>query len=228
MTGRAESPRPEERETTPPISVLIVDGHAPYRAGIRGALETAGFVVAGEAADAATAVAAAAATKPDICLVDIDVPGSGLNVVAAVARRSPATTVIVLTESSDSDDLLASLERGASGYLLKTIAADELVRTLRATRLGEPALSRALVATLINRVRGRQRRRITLPDGAVELTVREWDVAELLRDGMNTVQISQQLGLSPVTVRRHVASLTGKLGAPDRTAAIRLLKTFRR
>jgi len=195
---------------------------------VRAALEDAGFIVTGEAADVPTAVAAGGATKPDICLVDIDVPGGGLNVVAAVARRSPATTVIVLTTSSDSRDLVESLEHGASGYLLKTIAADELVRTLRAAGLGEPALSRALVADLINRVRGRAPRRITLPGGAVDLTAREWDVAELLRDGMNTAQISQRLGLSPVTVRRHVSSVSRKLGAPDRAVAIELLKTFRR
>jgi DNA-binding NarL/FixJ family response regulator len=224
VSGHAHAEEPFPR----PISLLIVDGHAPYRAGIRAAVEAAGFVVTGEAADAATAIAVAVATKPDICLVDIDVPGSGLNVVAAVARRSPGTTIIVLTESSDSGDLLASLERGASGYLLKTIASEELARTLRATTLGEPALSRTFVTALINQVRSRPPRRITLPDGAVELTVREWDVAELLRDGLNTVQISERLGLSPVTVRRHVASMSKKLGAPDRTVAIRMLKTFRR
>lgn len=208
-------------------TVLIVDGNASYRTGIRTTLERAGFIVAGEAPDAARAVAAAVALKPDICLVDIDTPGSGLNIVAAITRRAPGTTIVVLTDSTDSGDLLACLERGASGYLLKSIAAEELARTLWATTLGEPALSRTLVTNLINQVRKRPPRRITLPDGAVTLTSREWDVAELLRDGLNTMQISQQLGVSPVTVRRHIASLVKKLGAADRTVAIRMLTMFR-
>ena len=179
-----------------PISVLIADHHAAFRTGIRGALEADGFVIAGEAADAASAVSMAVHTRPDICLVDVVMPGNGLNAIAAIARRSPATTIVVLTLSSDSADLLAALERGASGYLLKGMAAGELAKTLRAARNGEPALSRAMLPALIQQVRGRPQRQIALPDGPVELTVREWDVAELLRDGLNTAEIAGRLGLA--------------------------------
>jgi two-component system, NarL family, nitrate/nitrite response regulator NarL len=210
------------------IRIMIADSEAAFRAGIRAALEADGFAVVAEARDAATAVAQAASAQPDICLIDIAMSGNGLNAVSAIARQSPRTTIIVLTLSSEAGDLLASLERGASGYLLQGIGAEELAKSLRATRLGEPALSRAMVPALIRQVRGRPQRRISMPDGPVELTVREWDVAELLRDGLNTVEIGHRLGVSPVTVRRHAASVMHKLGAGDRRAAVRVLKMFAR
>src|SRR2546425_5975774 len=215
-------------ESLEAISVLIADHHAAFRAGIRAALESDGFVIVGETADAAATVSAAVRARPDICLVDVVMPGNGLNAVTAIARRSPATTIVVLSVSSDSADVLAALERGASGYLLKGMPSGELAKTLRAARNGEPALSRAMLPALIRQVRGRPQRQIALPDGPVELTVREWDVAELLRDGLSTIEIAGRLGLSPVTVRRHVASVLKKLGAPDRQTAIRVLKTSER
>jgi two-component system, NarL family, nitrate/nitrite response regulator NarL len=210
------------------IRVLIADPEPAFRAGVRAALEADGFTVVAESSNASAAVAKAVETQPDICLLDIEMPGNGLNAVSAIARQSPRTTIVVLTHSSDSADLLASLERGASGYLLKGIGTDDLAKSLRATRLGEPALSRAMVPALIRQVRGRPQRRISMPDGPVELTVREWDVAELLRDGLNTVEIGNRLGVSPITVRRHAASLMHKVGAGDRKAVIRVLKMFAR
>ena len=220
MTG------PTSEAETEPISLLLADDDAAFRAEIRSGLEPRGFVVVAEAANATSAVASAVREQPDISLVEIDMAGNGMNAVSAIARRVPATTIVVLTASSQSADLLASLTRGASGYLIKGIAADELAKTLRASRLGEPAISRAMVPALIDQVRNRPRRRLMLPDGAVELTGREWDVAELLRDGLNTVEISRRLGLSPVTVRRHLSSLMKKIGASDRAAAVRVLKMF--
>jgi two-component system nitrate/nitrite response regulator NarL len=205
------------------ISVLIADPQSAFRAGIRAALEADGFVVVAEAADAAATVSNAVNTRPDICLLEVVMPGNGLNAIAAIARRSPATTIVVLTVSSDHEDVLAALERGASGYLLKGTPAGELAKTLRAARNGEPALSRAMLPALIQQVRGRPRRRIALPEGPVELTVREWDVAELLRDGLNTAEIAVRLGVSPITVRRHMAAVLKKLGVPDRQAAVRAL-----
>jgi len=230
MSTQMSDPTLHDMEDGSPeaISVLIADHHAAFRAGIRAALEADGFVIVGETADAAATVSAAVRERPDICLVDVVIPGNGLNAVTAIARRSPATTIVVLTVSSDSADLLAALERGASGYLLKGMRSGELAKTLRAARNGEPALSRAMLPALIHQVRGRPQRQIALPDGPVELTVREWDVAELLRDGLSTIEIAGRLGLSPVTVRRHVASVLKKLGAPDRQAAIRVLKTSQR
>src|SRR5258706_9576575 len=126
------------------LSVLLADDDPSFRSTIRRALEPAGFVIVAEAEDTTSAVAAAVTTKPDIALIDIDMPGNGMNAVAAIARRVPSSTIVVLTTSSDSADLLAALKRGASGYLLKGIAPEELAKTLLAARAGEPALSRAM------------------------------------------------------------------------------------
>ena len=213
-------PEPHRR----PLSLLIADDHATFRASVRAELEADGFDVVGEAAGAAAAVAAAVRLRPDICLVDAALPGNGLTAVSAIARRSPATTVVVLAASPDSAGLLAALERGASGYLQKASVPGALARTLRAARLGEPALARAMVPALIDHVRGRPQRRLLLAGSPVPLTPREWDVAELLRDGRTTQQMAERLGLSPVTVRRHVASMVRKLGASDRRSAVRVLK----
>jgi DNA-binding NarL/FixJ family response regulator len=225
-------PRPYDAHDESPaktleaISVLIADHQAAFRAGMRASLEADGFVIVAETEDARSTVSAALRTRPDICLMDVVMPGNGLNALAAIARRSPATTTVVLTTSSDSADLIAALERGASGYLLKGMRSAELAKTLRAVRSGEPALSRAMVPALIDQVRGRPRRRLAMPDGSVELTAREWDVAELLRDGLNTAEIAGRLGVSPVTVRRHMTSVLKKLGVPDRQAAIRALNVL--
>jgi DNA-binding NarL/FixJ family response regulator len=207
-----------------PLSLLIADEDAAFRAGIKAALEADGFDVVGEAAGAAGVVAAAVRLRPDICLVEAALPGNGLNAVSAIARRSPATTIVVLAASADSAGLLAAFERGASGYLLKETMPGELAKTLRAAHLGEPALSRAMVPALIDHVRRRPQRRLILAGSPVELTGREWDVAELLRDGLTTLEIAERLALSPVTVRRHAASMVRKLGTPDREAAVRVLK----
>ncbi|HXY82032.1 MAG TPA: response regulator transcription factor [Gaiellaceae bacterium] len=207
-----------------PLSLLIADEHATFRAGVKSELETDGFEVVGEAASAAAAVAAAVRLRPDVCLVDAALPGNGLTAVSAIARRSPATTIVVLAASPDSVGLLAALERGASGYLLKSTMPGMLAKTLRAARLGEPALARAMVPALIDHVRGRPQRRLLLSGSPVPLTAREWDVAELLREGRTTLEMAERLGLSPVTVRRHVASMVRKLGATDRRTAVRVLK----
>ena len=210
------------------IPVVIADADAAFRARVRATLEGDGFVVVGEPGDAVAAVPATIAALPDIVLIDIEMPGGGLDAVAAIATGSPRTTIIVLTVSSDSRDLLASLERGAAGYLLKNANAEELTSALRGTRQGQSALSPAMAPALVNHLRGSMKRQISMPTGPVKLTNREWDVAELLREGFNTDEISQRLGISPVTVRRHIASILKKLGTTNRTAAVRALKLFAR
>ncbi len=210
------------------LTILIADDHAALRAGIRDVLESHGFAVVAEAGDAASAIAAAVMFEPHLCLVDLDMPGNGLTAVAQIARRVPTCLIVVFTVSEDAQDLLAALERGASGYLLKGMKGDDLAVTLRAAYRGEPALSRAMVPHLIDRVRRGPRRTLVLPTGAVSLTAREWDVSELLLNGHPTEEIAARLGVSPVTVRRHVALLLKKLGAPNRDVAVDMLRAFAR
>ena len=208
-------------------SVLIADDDIPQRRAVREALEAQGFVVVGEASDAAAAVGAATRLRPDICLIEIELPLEGLNAVGRIARASPETMIVVLSRSDQPGDVVTAITRGASGYLLKGISDERLASTLRGAYHGEPPLSRSLVPFLVDEIR-RGSVRLALPAGPVTLTPREWEVGELLREGRSTTEIAEALGVSPITVRRHIGLLLNKLGAKDREAAVELLRAYGR
>lgn len=210
-----------------PLTVLIADDHVAWRDGVAAELRERGFDVVAEVGDAESAVAAAVRERPDLCLIDLEMPGTGISAVTQIARRVPTTSVIVLTVSDRREDMLSSLERGGVGYLVKGMGGAELAKTLRAAYNGEAAVQRALIPHLVDRVRHGPRRTLTMPTGRVQLSHREWDVAEMLRDGRTTDEIALGLGLSPVTIRRHVARLLAKMGAPDRASAIEALRIYR-
>jgi two-component system, NarL family, nitrate/nitrite response regulator NarL len=209
-------------------SVLVADDDVSHRRAVREALETHGFVVVGEAGDAATAISAATRLRPDLCLLELELPGEGLSAIGRIVKASPKTMIVVLSESERPEDVVAAFTRGASGYLLKGLTGERLASTLRAAYNGEPPLSRSLVPHLVDEIRRGSVRRLALPGGPVTLTPREWEVGDLLRDGHSTAEIADRLGVSPVTVRRHVGLLVGKLGAPNRRAAVELLRTYAR
>ena len=209
-------------------SVLIADDDRAQRHAIREALEAHGFLVVGEASDAAAAIGAATRLRPNICLIEIELPLEGLNAVGRIAKASPKTMIVVLSRSDQPEDVVTAFTRGASGYLLKGISGEQLARTLRGAYNGEPPLSRSLVPYLVDEIRRGSIRRLTLPGGPVMLTPREWEVGELLREGRSTTEIAERLGVSPVTVRRHVGLLLRKLGADNRDGAVDLLRAYGR
>jgi DNA-binding NarL/FixJ family response regulator len=209
-------------------SVLIADDDIPHRHSVREALERHGFVVVGEASDAAAAIGAATRLLPDICLIEIKLPVEGLNAIGRIAKASPETMIVVLSRSDHPEDVVTAFTRGASGYLLKGIDGERLASTLRGAYHGEPPLSRSLVPYLVDEIRRGSIRRITLPSGPVTLTPREWEVGQLLREGRSTTEIAEVLGVSPITVRRHVGLLLNKLGAKNRDAAVELLRAYGR
>jgi DNA-binding NarL/FixJ family response regulator len=209
-------------------SVLVVDDEAAHRRSVRNALEADGFVVLAEAADADTAISATTRLRPDILLLEIELPGDGLAAVGKIAKASPKTLIVVLSRSERPEDVVTALTRGASGYLLKGISGERLASTLRGAYDGEPPLSRSLVPHLVEEIRRGSERRLLLPDGAVTLTPREWEVGELLRERHSTAEIADRLGVSPVTVRRHVGLLLHKLGAQSREAAVDMLRVYGR
>jgi DNA-binding NarL/FixJ family response regulator len=210
------------------LGVLIANGDGRTRRELRRALEAEGFVVLAEAGDADAAVELTLRTRPQICLVDLDLPGHGLDAVSRIAGGAAGTIVVVLAESDRSSDVIAALMRGASGYLLTGLSGERLAATLRRAHAGEPALSRSLVPHLIDEIRRGPARRLTLPDRQVTLTPREWEVGELLLEGRSAKEMAARLGVSPVTVRRHIGLLLRKLGAPSRDAAVELLRTYGR
>jgi DNA-binding NarL/FixJ family response regulator len=209
-------------------SVLVADNDITFRRGVRDALEANGFDVVAEAADAAAAIGAATRLQPDLCLIEPALPVDGLNAIGRIAKASPATLIIVLSAFEGAEDVVTAFARGASGYLLKGLSGEQLAATLRRALQGEPALSRSLVPHLVDEVRRGSVRRLLLPGGSVTLTSREWEVGEMLRDGLSTAEIAQRLGVSPITVRRHVSLLLRKLGADSREAAVEMLRTYGR
>jgi DNA-binding NarL/FixJ family response regulator len=211
---------------TVPIRVLVADDHPPARAGVRSALEAGGFEVCAETGDAAGAIDAAVREQPEVCLLDIHMPGDGIHAAEVISRELPNAAVVMLTVSREDSDLFDALRAGASGYLLKDIDPARLPLALHGVLQGEAALPRQLVALLIEEFRERRRRRRIPLRGrrSAELTDREWEVLQLMRQGAQTEEIAARLFISPVTVRTHVSAILRKLHVPTREAAIELLE----
>jgi DNA-binding NarL/FixJ family response regulator len=208
------------------ISVVIADDHPPTRAGVRQALERAGFEVCSESGDAVTAVAAARKHEPDVCILDVHMPGGGgIEAARQINSSLPGTALVMLTVSDDDEDLFAALRAGASGYLLKDMDPERLPRALEGILEGEAAVPRSLVARIVEEYRGHGKRRIRTSDNrSVELSDREFEILARLRDGESTKVIADELSLSQVTVRRHISTAVKKLRAKDRDDAIRMLE----
>lgn len=206
------------------LRVVIADDHPPTRAGVRDALESGSCQVVAEASDAAGAVAAARLHRPDVCLLDIHMPGSGITAASEITRWLPETAVVMLTASRDDGDLFEALRAGASGYLLKDMNPDRLASALRGVLVGEAALPRWLVLKVVEQFRATPQRRISLKPRAVtaRLTPREAEVLDLMSTGLSTEDIAGRLFVAPVTVRTHIAAVLKKLRVPNREAAIRL------
>jgi DNA-binding NarL/FixJ family response regulator len=212
------------------IRVLIADDHPSARAGVRDTLEADGFTVVGEAANATDAVDLAVELRPDLVLLDVHMPGSGIAAAHQIVASCPECAVVMLTVSQDDEDLFQSLRAGAAGYLLKDTDPDRLGHALRGVLRGEAALPRTLVTKLVEQFQSRTRRRAPLlrrPEGAA-LTPKEWEVLELLHAGRTTAEAAAELGVTPVTIRSHVAAILKKLQVPDREAALRLFATGER
>ena len=193
--------------------------------GVREVLEDDNFIVVAEASTAAAAVEAALAHEPDLCLLDLHMPGSGIKAAADIHRALPDTAIVILTVSRSDDDLFEALTAGAMGYLLKDTDPDHLPHALRSVLAGDAVLPPALAARLVGEFRSRAKRR-RLPQVAgkdVELTQKEWQVLDGMRDGLSTKEIADQMFVGTATVRSHVSAILKKLAVPDRESALRLL-----
>ncbi len=206
---------------TQPARVLIADDHAPTRAVLRAAVQQSGrFSVCAEVADGPAAVQAAVRELPDLCLLDAGMPGGGIAATREITSRLPETKVVIVTAFVEGDDFLQALAAGAVGYLPKAaVAADRLGRALEAVLRGEAAIPRALVTRLAGEFRDHwPRRRTVVSEAGHDLTSREWEVLDLLRQGLSTREISERLFVSRATVRSHAAAILRKLQLPDREA----------
>ncbi len=195
------------------IRLLLADDHPVVRAGLRAVLETeADFQVVAEAPTAEQAITLAAELDVDVVLMDLQF-GAGMHGSAATAvitARPAAPHVLVLTTYDTDADILASIEAGAVGYLLKDAPPEELATAVRTAAAGKSALAPAIALRLMDRMRA--------PDAA--LSRREIEVLQLVADGHSNLQISQQLFLSQATVKSHLAHIYTKLAVDSRTAAV--------
>jgi DNA-binding NarL/FixJ family response regulator len=206
------------------IRVVIADDHAPVREQVRGALEAGGCAVLGAGATADEAVDLAREHHPDVALLDIHMPGSGIHAARRITREVPETVVVMLSQSEEDEDLFDALRAGASGYLLKSGDPWSLPNALRAVLAGEAALPRALVTRVVEEFRRPRSRLPRRSAAAGRLSEREMEVMELLQQGLSTDEVAQRLYLSPTTVRVHVSTVLRKLRVKDRKSAFALLK----
>lgn len=211
--------------TAPDACAVLADAHPVARLAMRHALGRIGVRVVGEAADAGGALRAVRARRPSVCLLDAALPGGGITAADRIAIAAPETRVLVLLASTTDEHLLAALQAGAAGCLLKDIEADALGRAVRATLAGESPLPRAATGRVIAALRARshERRVRTAAGEWTRLSERESQVLELMQRQMTTGEIATRLGISAVTVRRHLSGTLRRLGAPDRAEALRLV-----
>jgi two-component system, NarL family, nitrate/nitrite response regulator NarL len=199
---------------TDSIRVVVADDHPMFRAGVVASLSSAPDIeVLAEAEDATSALALAREHLPDVCLLDINMPGGGLGAARDITAACPATRVVMLTVSEDEDDLLAAMKAGASGYVLKGAGASELVGVLRSVNAGEVYVAPALAWGLLREM---SRPRTGPLD---ELTAREHEVLELVAAGLSNAEIGERLGLAEKTIKHYMTNILGKLQVRSRIEA---------
>ena len=208
-----------------PLRVVIADDHARIRGRVREALELNGCAVVGEGATAEDAIRLAKEHKPAVALLDIHMPGNGIHAAHEISKSLPETTVVMLTQSAEDDDVFDSLRAGASGYLLKDTDPARLGDVLRAVLNGEGAMPRRLLARILQEFSAPTKRRFARKSAAAaKLSEREWEVMEMLSAGLSTEEVAGRLFLSPTTVRVHVSSVLKKLRVKDRESAFEALR----
>jgi DNA-binding NarL/FixJ family response regulator len=213
--------RPDGRRATVRLRVLIVEDHPLVRAAIRQAITTRDLHVVAEVGTAREALPVALETRPDVILLDIDLPGSsGLSIVRPLADALPDAAIVMLTVSDADEDVLEALKSGAAGYLQKGIGARALQRAVRGAVRGDLSMSRTSARRVIRGLTGRDPLP-TRPRILDRLTSRELEVLRLLADGLTARQVATALGISTRTAEGHVAEILRRLGARNRAEAVR-------
>jgi two-component system nitrate/nitrite response regulator NarL len=214
-------------ETT--LRLLIVDDDPLVRDALRAAMAgTRGILIAGEAADGDAAIAALGDCRPQVILLDGEMPGvDTVTITRRLRERDPSVHVVVFSSRDDDERGIRGLRAGAVGFLVKDVTSDALVRSLQGVLRGEAAVSRALALKIVQHLRdvpdaGRGMRPVLSP-----LTSREWEVLDLICAGRSTDAMADELGLATETVRSHVKRVLAKLGVVSRAEAAAMAERLR-
>lgn len=213
--------------TRAPIRILIADDHGMVRRGMRDYLELHDDLeVVGEAPDGASAVELAASLHPDVVVMDLLMPVlDGIEATAAIKAADPTVEVVALTSFVEEGRVIAAIEAGASGFLLKDADADDLAAAIRAAASGEMHLDPAVAGIVARRLRGGAAASAgTAPGNALAtLTPREREVLDGVARGLSNRAIADELGITERTARTHVSNILAKLGLASRTQAALLV-----
>jgi DNA-binding NarL/FixJ family response regulator len=208
-----------------PVRVLVVDDHPIWRDGAARNLTEAGYAVVGTASDGAQAVRITAATRPDVVLLDLNLPdASGAMVIGQMLAALPSVRILMLSASGERQDVLDAVTAGASGYLLKSAELRELIDAVKATAAGQAVFTPGLAGLVL----GEYRRLAQAPRDAArslpatpQLTERETEVLRLIATGLTYPQIAERLTLSPRTVQNHVQHTLSKLQLHNKAQLVR-------
>lgn len=203
------------------INVMVVDDHPIVRSGIVGLLETEpDFDVVGEAVSGEQALALAAEVNPDVVLMDLRMPGiGGVEATRQLTARNTGLRVLIFTTYEDDDQILAAIEAGANGYLVKAAPAEELAAGIRAVAAGQTVLAPTIAAQLVKRATGNAGASRAVSDRPT-LTPREAEILHLVADGLSNPSIATHLTIGESTVKTHLLHVFEKLGVSDRTRAV--------
>jgi DNA-binding NarL/FixJ family response regulator len=208
-----------------PIRIAIVDDHPLFREGVARSLgEIGGFELVGEGASAEDAERLVRASTPDILLLDISMPGGGLNALAGILSAIPDQKIVMLTVSETNADVAQALKAGARGYVLKGVGSKALAEILRDVANGQsyvsPSLSARLLSDLLQPAGSK-------PDPLAQLTGREAEILRLVAEGLSNKEVAARLSLQEKTVKHHMTRVLAKLNVRNRTEAALLMHEAR-
>jgi len=210
------------------IRVLLADDHALFREGLAGIISAQpDMQVVGEADDGLEAIIKAGELKPDLILMDIQMPGcDGLEATYRIKKELPETVIIMLTVRDDEEMLFEAIKNGAQGYLLKSIRSREMLEMLRGSLRGEAAISPVMAGRMLEEFRRLSQQAPGESSSETDkLTHREQEVLSLVAQGLSDKEISVQLSISLYTVKSHLRNILSKLQVSSRREAARLAKS---
>lgn len=203
------------------VRIVVIDDHPLFRDGVMSLFSREpGFQCVGEGACGEDAIRIAQKVHPDVMLLDVSMPGGGLTAIEAIRKASPGTRIIMLTVSEERDDVMAALERGASGYLLKGIHKDELVRAIKSVHAGTTIMDPSLAVRIIGHLRSTPGSSASSGVDLEQLTQREKEVLDYVSRGLSNKEIANNLKLSHRTVKNYMTSIMIKLQVRNRVEAV--------